>query len=334
MVSDLGITQTSPYPGLTRPELAVPAGMARAEFRAMGTTVSLLLPKPQLVMGVAATRELFVEWEERLSRFLPESELSRLNRQAGGPVNVSPLLFRVLRAACAAAQETDGLFDPTLLNQLMQIGYDRTFSDVPAVVPAAEQAPQSGGGWRGIRLERRRWRVTLPAGIGVEVGGIAKGMAVDAALAQLRTLGVQTALVNAGGDLAVLGLPEGYPSWPLLIAGKSTSWLIPFQYGAIATSGVDRRRWRQGTLTRHHLIDPRSGESAQSGLWSVTVVAGNCQEAEVAAKATFLLGAEQGKVFLEDRGLAGLLIQNDGNWTAAGSWPVALMKEIEGANNE
>lgn len=329
MVSDLRITQTSPYPGLIRPELAVPVGMARAEFRAMGTTVSLLLPDSQLAVGVVATRELFAEWEGTLSRFLPESELSQLNRQAGTAVNVSPLLFRVLRAACAAAQETDGLFDPTLLNQLVQIGYDRTFSEVRAFMPAAEQVPQPGGAWRGIRLERRRWRVTLPAGIGVEVGGIAKGMAVDAALAQLRSLGLQTALVNAGGDLAVLGLPGGYASWPLLIAGKSTSWLIPFQYGAIATSGVDRRHWQQGTLTRHHLIDPRSGESARSGLWSVTVVAGTCQEAEVAAKAAFLLGAEQGKAFLEDRGLSGVLIQNDSNWTAAGSWPVALMKERE-----
>ncbi|GAC1401118.1 MAG: FAD:protein FMN transferase [Ktedonobacteraceae bacterium] len=331
MALDQAIQQAHRYPGLTHlNQLSVPVGMDRAEFRAMGTTVSLLLPETQLRIGVEATRDLFAEWEQTLSRFLPESELSRLNRQAGTPVNVSPLLFRVLQAACTAAQETEGLFDPTLLTQLVQIGYDRTFDEVPAIVPAHEQSPLPGGGWRKMRLERRRRRVTLPAGIGVDVGGIAKGMAVDAALTQLRVLlGVQTALVSAGGDLAVMGLPAGHEHWPLATAGKDMSWTIPFQYGALATSGVDRRHWQQGTLTRHHLIDPRSGVSAQSGLWSVTVAAGSCQRAEVAAKTAFLLGAQQGRNFLEDCGLSGLLVRSDGSCSSAGAWPVALMNRME-----
>ena len=330
MVSDQALPQATQYPGLThRNQMSVPAGMSRAQFRAMGTTVSLLLPDTQLHAGVEATRSLFVEWEQTLSRFLPESELSRLNRQAGTAVNVSPLLFHVLQAAWRAAQETEGLFDPTLLTQLVHIGYDRTFDDIPTVVPASEQTLLPGGAWREIRLERRRRRVTLPAGAGVEVGGIAKGMAVDAALAHLHNVGIQTALVNAGGDLAVMGLPLGYEHWPLAIAGKNMEWSIPFQYGALATSGVDRRHWQQGALTRHHLIDPRSGESSQSGLWSVTVAAGGCQQAEVAAKVAFLLGAEQGKTFLNDHDLSGLLVHSDGSWTSAGSWPIALMQELE-----
>ncbi len=295
----------------------------------MGTTVSLLLLESQLQSGTEATRELFAEWEQTLSRFLPDSELSRLNRNTGVAVNVSGLLFRVLQAACLAAQETEGLFDPTLLPQLVQSGYDRTFEDVPAVAPAMNYTPQPGGAWRGIRLNQRRRRVTLPQGVSVEVGGIAKGMAVDAAIVQLRLLGIQTALVNAGGDLAVMGLPIGYDDWPLAIAGKNTSWIMPFHHGALATSGIDRRYWRQGSLSRHHLIDPRSGESAQSGLWSVTVAAGDCQRAEVAAKVAFLLGDEQGRNFLEDSGLAGVLVRQDGTWTHTDSWPVALMKERE-----
>ncbi len=304
-------------------------GMSRAEFRAMGTTISLLLPDAQLREGTEATRDLFAEWEQTLSRFLPESELSRLNRQAGISINVSPLLFLVLHAACIAAQETEGLFDPTLLTQLIHIGYDRTFDALPATLPMPEAASQPGGGWRGIRLKQRRRRVTLPEGIGVEVGGIAKGMAVDAALAHLRLRGIQTALVNAGGDLAVMGMPAGDEDWPLAIAGKDTTWTIPFHHGALATSGRNRRHWQQGTYARHHLLDPRSGESAQSGLWSVTVAAGSCQQAEVAAKVAFLLGAEQGKNFLDDRGFAGVLVRDDGSWTGTGSWPVALMKEVE-----
>ena len=265
-----------------------------------------------------------------MSRFLPESELSQLNRQAGTPVDCeSSCSSAFSHAAYTAAQETEGLFDPTLLTQLVGIGYDRTFDELPAIIPTSKQRPQSGGGWREIRLDHRRRRVTLPADIGVEVGGIAKGMAVDAALAQLRLLGVQTAVVNAGGDLRVMGLPDGQEHWPLSVAGKNISWVIPFQYGALATSGVDKRHWQQGTRIRHHIIDPRSGESAQSGLWSITVAAESCQRAEVAAKTAFLLGAEQGRAFLYDSGLSGLLVRVDGSWTSAGSWPVALMQTLE-----
>ena len=244
-------------------------------------------------------------------------------------MNVSALLFRVLQAACKAAQETEGLFDPTMLSQIVGIGYDRSFDQLPPTIPATQQKPQAGGAWREILLDSRRRRVTLPAGIGVDVGGIAKGMAVDAALAQLRVFGVSTAIVNAGGDLAVMGLPDGQEHWPLSVTGKDVSWTIPFQYGALATSGIDRRHWQQGTRARHHIIDPRSGESAQSGLWSVTVAAESCQHAEVAAKAAFLLGAEQGRAFLSDSGLAGLLVRTDGGWTSAGPWPVELMKTRE-----
>lgn len=322
-------SQRDSYNGSAFPqEFATPAGMSREQFRAMGTTITLLLPEAFAKVGAEATRQLFAQWERILSRFLPDSELSRLNRQAGEPVKVSDLLFRVLRAALNAAQETDGIFDPTLLPQLVQIGYDRTFDEVPAIMPASEEVAIPGGGWRNIHMDSLRRRITLPVGSSVEVGGIAKGMAVDAALTQLRLLGIQSALVNAGGDLAVMGLPGNYESWPLVIEGKTTSWVIPFSYGALATSGVSHRHWQQGNRTRHHLIDPRSGESAQSGLWTVTVAAGSCEQAEIAAKVAFLLGAEEGRAFLMKRGLAGLLVHQNGQYTSAGPWPVELMHEV------
>lgn len=327
-------TPDSRYPGLTPlSQLAVPAGMGREQFRAMGTTISLLLPVALLYTGSQIVSQLFEQWEHTLSRFLPESELSQLNRQAGKPVKVNDLLFHVLRAALVAAEESEGLFDPTLLTQLQQMGYDRSFDELPVMIPAGTQPPQPGGAWRKIKLSYIRKRVTLPAGIGIDMGGIAKGMAVDAALKQLRLLGIRTALINAGGDLSVMGTPVGYESWPLEIEGRDRSWVIPFGYGALATSGVSHRHWRQGERVRHHLIDPRSGESAQSGLWSVTVAAGTCEQAEVAAKVAFLLGEDAGRDFLQRRGLAGLLVRQDGEWTGVGSWPTALMHVREERND-
>ena len=100
--------------------------MRSYRFPAMGTEVQVLLPDDH---GEAITpvRELFADWEATLSRFLADSELSRLNARAGEPVAVSPLLFEVVSASVEGARATDGAFDPTLLRQLVRIGYSRPF---------------------------------------------------------------------------------------------------------------------------------------------------------------------------------------------------------------
>jgi thiamine biosynthesis lipoprotein len=170
--------------------------------------------------------------------------------------------------------------------------------------------------------------VTLPEGAGLDFGGIAKGMAVDAALGQLRSLGLAPALVNAGGDLAVAGQPPGQPDWSIAVPGRDRHWTIPLREGAVATSTITRRTWRQGDVVRHHLIDPTSGEPAQSDLLSVTAVAPTCCQAEVAAKVALILGAEQGTQFLAQNGLAGLLIPVAGTFCAAGPWPADVMRAI------
>lgn len=315
------------YQGPAFPEFSIPAGMGREEFWAMGTTISLLLPESRLQAGASAVRSLFSEWEQALSRFLSESELSRLNRHAGTPVAVSNLLFGVLSRAIAAAQATSGVYDPTLLGQLVKLGYDRSFDELPSSLPDSSIHVESGGGWRGIYLDSSKRIVKLPAGVGLDFGGIAKGMAVDAALEYLRSKGIDSALVNAGGDLAVMGLPPGEEQWQIAVPGRDTFWSIPLRRGAMATSGIARRHWRQGKHKRHHLLDPRTGEPARTDLWSVTVVADRCEQVEVAAKVAFVLGSKEGAAFLRDRQLAGLLVHVDGSWEATEAWPVQLMVE-------
>jgi thiamine biosynthesis lipoprotein len=240
--------------------------MSREEFRAMGTAIFVLLPEGQVVQGLEIVRSLFADWEQTLSRFLAESELSRLNWQAGKPVAVSDLLYNVLVTALNAAQATGGVYDPAMLEQLEQLGYDRTFDELPEVRFGFTFPGEPGGGWRGIRVDPGRRRVTLPAGIKLDFGGIAKGMAVDAALEELRLNGIETALVNAGGDLAVLGLPPDSHSWPIAVPGRDQYWTLPLHHGAIATSGIARRHWWQGNTLQHHLLDPRTGLPARSDL--------------------------------------------------------------------
>ncbi len=317
-----------PSPEPAPPDYTTPSGMRREEFRAMGTTISMLLPENQVEIGAEIVRTLFSEWEQALSRFLPESELSQLNQQAGTPVAVSDLLYDVLATALTAAQATEGVYDPALLDQLEQLGYDRTFDDLPAnrfdpIIPG-----EPGGRWRGIKVDPIRRQVTLPASIKLDFGGIAKGMAVDAVLEGLYQSGISSALVNAGGDLAVLGLPPSAEQWLVAVPGQKQFWTIPLHHGAIATSGIAHRHWRQGNILRHHILDPRTGLPAQSDLWSVTVVADRCEQAEVAAKVAFILGSKFGADFLRRHRIAGLLVHEDGTWETVEPWPTHLMEEV------
>ena len=294
----------------------------------MGTTISMLLPENQTKMGAQIVHTLFSEWEQTLSRFLPDSELSQLNQQAGTPLAASDLLYDVLATALTAARATEGVYDLALLDQLIQLGYDRTFDDLPKVRFDPIIPGEPGGRWRGIKVDPIRRSVTLPSGIKLDFGGIAKGMAVDAALEHLHQKGINSALVNAGGDLAVLGLPHIADQWPVAVPGREQFWAIPLVSGAIATSGIAHRHWWQGKTLRHHILDPRTGLPAQSDLWSVTVVADRCEQAEVAAKVAFILGSGPGADFLRTHRIAGLLVHEDGMWETVEPWPTNLMEEI------
>ena len=317
-----------PSPEPAPPNYTTPSGMRREEFRAMGTAISMLFPENQVEMGAEIVRTLFSDWEQALSRFLPESELSLLNQQAGTPVAVSNLLYDVLATALTAAQVTEGVYDPAMLEQLEELGYDRNFDDLPAnrfdpIIPG-----EPGGRWRGIKVDPIRRQVTLPAGIKLDFGGIAKGMAVDATLEKLYQSNISSALVNAGGDLSVLGLPSSDNQWLVAVPGQKQYWTIPLHHGAIATSGIAHRHWQQGNILRHHILDPRTGLPAQSDLWSVTVVADRCEQAEVAAKVAFILGSKSGANFLRKHHIAGLLVHEDGTWETVEPWPIDLMEEV------
>ena len=320
-----------PAPEPLNAHFVVPTGLSQQQFRAMGTTITVFTPDAQIAKGIDIVKALFDEWEQTLSRFQPESELSRLNQRAGELVVVSDLLLTVLTHALQAAQATQGIYDPTLLNQLLHVGYDRSFDILPSSLPANVNASigQAGGGWQHIQVNRQKRTVLLPAGIRLDFGGIAKGMAVEAALENLHYNGIDIALVNAGGDLAIRGLPPGVDHWSIAVPGKSSAWTIPLQQGAIATSGIARRQWRQGDTMRHHLLDPRTGLPANNELWSTTVIAKSCEQAEVAAKVAFIKGLPQGKTFVEEHKMASLFIKANGDWEKSHDWPAYLMNPID-----
>ncbi len=155
-------------------------------------------------------------------------------------------------------------------------------------------------GCAGVQLDRLVSAVQLPRGVALDLGGIGKGYAADGVSAELLELGVagvRGVLVNLGGDLRARGdAPEPH-GWVVDVddpLDTGRTGLLALAEGAIATSTKLRRAWARGGQTLHHLIDPRTGEPAESGLASVTVIAGEAWRAEVLAKAAFVAGAEAG----------------------------------------
>jgi FAD:protein FMN transferase len=269
-------------------------------------------------LGVA--RRLIENCEARWSRFRPDSELSRLNAGSGNWVEVSPETFVLIEAAIAGWTITEGRFDPTVLPALVAAGYDRTFDAISASPSSAFEPLQNDEGDHGcdaIGLDRERYSIRLPAGVTVDLGGIAKGHTADLVADELMRLGTAGAVANIGGDVRVAGRAPDGEAWRVAIEdppGDGTPLATcAVADGAVATTSRRRRRWKTVAGSAHHLIDPTTKQPADSGLLAVTVVAARGVWAEVLAKAAFLAGPDEAAAVLAGFGTTGLLALDDGS---------------------
>jgi thiamine biosynthesis lipoprotein len=282
--------------------------MSRHAFRAMGTAVELHLDAERADAALLAAEAEFARLEKLLSRFLPDSELSRLNR--GGELAAGPDQLAVVEAALTARDLTAGRFDPTVHDALVAAGYDRSFELLPAGAGSPVLVGTTCGG--GVAIDRATASIRLDPGVRLDLGGIAKGYAADRALAILAEAG--PALVDAGGDIAVTGRP-----WPVGVETSAGTITLELSDGALATSGRDRRRWSATGGERHHLIDPATGLPAKGGLLRVTALAATAAEAEVLAKALFLAGdADRAAAEADELELPAVLVTLDGRTVLAG----------------
>jgi len=299
----------------------------RMPFRAMGCEMLAIVeqacePEPDMLAQVPGW---FEEWEQTLSRFRYDSELSRLNRTTDQPVPVSKAFWDVFRASLLADQATRGLVTPTVLDAVVTAGYDRTFDELPANTghPAGRGYPDV---WTEIQplslvmYDEGTHSICLPPNVHLDFGGVAKGWAAHQTVERLKASG--PALMNAGGDIAISGPRLDGEAWLIGISNpyqpNQDLATLHLYSGGVATSGKDRRHWMQGASMNHHIIDPRTGLPAITDILRATVVAPTAIEAEAAAKAVFLLGSEEGLKWLEaDSGLAGLLILDNGQVLAS-----------------
>ncbi len=225
--------------------------------------------------------------EERWSRFLPDSDISRLNRSGGDWVAVSADTIVLLDWCVRLWRRTGGAFDPTVGSILESLGYDRSFGDVVGSPPpgplSAQRRPPPG--CRGIEIDRGAGRARVPAGVRLDAGGLAKGLAADLVAEGLISAGASGACVNLSGDVSARGDGPGGPgsTWSVGIehplrpgAVLAVAHLDP-EGGAVASSSTLLRRWHD----RHHLVDTTTGAPSATGLAAVTVIhrSGACADA-------------------------------------------------------
>ncbi len=294
-------------------------------FSAMGTSIHARIYTAKQRSAAREVEDLFRYFEQLLSRFRPASELSRLNDHDGPVFGAGEDLFAAVEGALWAAQQTGGIYDPTILPYLEEAGYDRTFESIPDRRPltAVDALPDASGqpllltglDYRHVQLDRFTRMIARPPGLRLDLGGMGKGWTVDRIADGL--IGTGPFMVNAGGDLYAYGRLGGARGWEIHLEHPFDPRLklatLHIDHGAVATSTIARRRWLKDGRIRHHLIDPRTGHPAETGIVSVSVIGGRVFTAEVYAKAALILGAIDGPAFLESvPGIEGLMVTSGG----------------------
>ncbi|SDP38783.1 thiamine biosynthesis lipoprotein [Nakamurella panacisegetis] len=299
----------------------------RVDFEIWSTTATLVVTDARDLDRARAELDAeLAAMDLACSRFRPDSEINRLLRTPGVEVELSPVLNDALTAALRLARATDHLVDPTVAAAVIALGYDRDIRQVrdrelPFVTCGPLAAP---GAWL-VDHDREAHTVTVPVGVGLDLGATAKPLAADRAAARIAAVTGGGVLVGLGGDIAVAGEPAE-PGWTIAVGDDHrTSETRPdvtvtIRDGGLATSSVMGRRWPTSRGERHHLIDPRTGDNPDSPWRTVSVTARSAAEANAAATAAIILG-DRAPAWLAELGLPARLVALDGETRRIAGWP-------------
>jgi len=313
-------------PTVTEAENTAPPATVDRAFDLMGTHMRVIIGTP--VTGEALPPEeaadavvaLLRHYDRTLSRFREDSELCALNRDPRTVVPASRLLREAVTVALRVARDTDGLVDPTVLDDLEAAGYteswdaDRRVELASALRDSAGHrraaTPRADARWQAIHVDDDAGTITRPAGLRIDTGGSGKGHAADLAARLLQDYDAWA--IDCGGDLRVGGrlgvLREVEVEDPFT---GETCGSMRVRSGAVATSGLRSRIWRgtNGDIA-HHLLDPATGYPAFTGVVAATAVAPTAVQAEALAKAALLGGPRRARATLLLRG--GIFVTEDG----------------------
>ena len=285
----------------------------------MGTIVSVTVLTPDALAGRAAIDAAFDEIariEALTSRYLQDSEISRLNARAEGFVGepVSREVAQIVSRSLVVARASAGAFDITVtpLVDLWALN-DEGFS-IPG--ESAITAALRSVDWSAVQVDTASCTMTVQPGIAIDLDGVAKGYAVDRAVAVLEAMGIETGVVDAGGDVGFVGTPPDADVWRVGIKHPRQDGLLGvvlLDGGGIATSGDYQRYSLVDSVRYHHILDPATGYPAR-GVMSVTVATERAVDADALATAVFVLGPDEGLALIERTpGAAAVVVTGSGD---------------------
>ncbi len=286
------------------------ASPARTEL-AMGTLVSIgvICSSPEAEAAIERAFEWFREIENRCTRFRESSELMQLTARCGEAVPVSAILFEAVRFALQVAEESGGAFDPTVGHRMEARGFDREHRTGETIRSGVEAAGDVS--YRDVEVDPERGTITLRRPLTLDLGAVAKGLAVDAAARELAPF--RDFAIDAGGDLYLGGFNARGEPWSVGIRNPRLEneliHSLRVSNQAVCTSGDYERRTPAG-VDGHHILDPRTGMSPPA-VASATVVAPGAMLADALATAAFVLGPEAGIELLERMGVEGLIVTGE-----------------------
>ena len=296
------------------------------QFPAFGGQVVVSTTDPGSVeTALAMARASASAFTSACTRFDKASELSRLNRSAGTWVELGPILSAAVATALTGAAATGGLVDPAVGEAVIRAGYDRDFRALRAQPERDRASSAPHPLFSEIEFDPVLRRVRVPAGVTLDLGATAKALFADHTAGRIAATIGTGVLVSAGGDLAVAGgVPKG--GWLVGVAEHHADPPRTHVYvegGGLATSGTKARSWIRGGKRQHHLIDPRTGESAETPWQTVSVAAASAVDANLASTASVILG-HAAIEWLQARGLAALLVEPQGREHYVGGWPTPI----------
>jgi thiamine biosynthesis lipoprotein len=263
----------------------------------MGTAVSVELwadDEASAAAAIEAVMQEMVHIDQSMSPYIETSELALINREAARhPVKISAEMFYLLKTALHYSQISDGAFDISFAS----VGYMYDYRNHIEPDEAQIQKQLSAIDYRSIKLDAGNSTVHfLKPGMRIDLGGIAKGYAVDKGADVLLARGIRHAIVTAGGDSRIIGDRRGRP-WMVGVKdpriGNKEAVVLPLESTALSTSGDYERYFMDGDRRVHHILNPRTGKSA-TGIRSVSVLAPRGIDTDALTKPLFILGVERG----------------------------------------
>jgi len=289
------------------------------KFNALGTEViiSAALSNDQAVFLDKAEKSI-KDFEKYFSRFIPGNELDKFNQAAEGKIKVSEPMFKMLEAAKQWQEFSQGTFDPTIINNLEQLGYDKSFTEIDSTESndKLDLAKLSNEFITRPRLDKLiifNTEVFKPANLRLDFGGFGKGYIVDQISHDIFS-GVANYWLGAGGDLLVSGSQDNQVGWRIGVQNPYEPSQEIFSLNTkgaklgIATSGIFQRQGIKDGKAWHHLIDPRTGMPVDNNILAVTAIADSAVKADILAKTVLILGETAGLEFIEKKSETAVLI--------------------------